>query len=281
MPELPEVENIALGLRQEIISLVIEKAYVHQPLILRGPYAHTPRRVATALAATEITAVTRRAKRLIITTNTTYSIIVQLGMTGTFRITPTNQPRPPHSHWSLKLSDSRYLQFIDPRRFGRVWLLDYLDPTNPDPIMLAAGLGKLGPEPFDINPLQFQNLLSSIRPIKSLLLDQTRIAGLGNIYADESLFAANIHPATLANQIDKPSANRLLRAIKTTLRRAITHGGTTFSDFRNPYGDPGRFLNMLRVYQRTSQPCKRCKTPIDRLVISGRSSHFCPNCQKA
>jgi hypothetical protein len=168
---------------------------------------------------------------------------------------------------------------VDPRRFGRVWCLRDLDPKVPDAAMEAAGLTPLGPEALDLNPETFAALLQTNRPIKSLLLDQSRIAGLGNIYADESLWAACIHPARAGSSLTAAEAAVLLREIQKVLRRAIRAGGTTFSDFRNVYGDMGRFRNRLKVYGRQGEPCPRCGTTIQYLRASGRGTHICPRCQ--
>lgn len=278
MPELPEVENIAQGLRNEIVSLTIEQLVVRKPIIIAGPYRRHWRRAAEKLQSATIKSVVRRAKRLIILTDPSFALVVQLGMTGKFAIAPTESPKPKHTHFFINLSDNKQLRFIDPRRFGRLWLLDVTNGTM-EQSMLDAGMTRLGPEPADITLPAFRQILHSQRPIKSLLLDQTRIVGLGNIYVDESLFSAGIHPSQPAASLTPDQAAKLRRAVRSVLRRAIIAGGTTFSDFRNAYGEPGRFLKFLRVYQRTGQPCRKCRTPIARLVITGRSTHFCPHCQ--
>ncbi len=278
MPELPEVENIARGLRSEVVNLCIEKIYIHKPLIVRGPFQPHQQQVAKALQNARITAVTRRGKRLIILTDKDLSLLIQLGMTGKFILADPSAPAEKHTHFSIKLSNNNDLRFIDPRRFGRLWFFKPLD-GNLDKSMQEAGLSQMGPEPFRFRPSQFHQLLQNQRLTKTLLLDQTRIAGLGNIYVDESLFAAGIHPATICKKITYEQSTRLLAMIKKTLRRAIAGGGTTFSDFRNAYGDMGKFLNQLRVYDRTGLPCKICQTPVNKIVIAGRGTHFCPRCQ--
>ena len=168
---------------------------------------------------------------------------------------------------------------MDPRRFGRIWCLRDLDPEAPDATMEAAGLTPLGPEALDMDPKTFAALLRTDRPIKALLLDQGRIAGLGNIYADESLWAARIHPARAGSSLTTAEAAILLREIKVVLRRAIRAGGTTFSDFRNVHGEMGRFRDRLRVYGRQGEPCPRCGTTIQYLRVAGRGTHICPHCQ--
>ena len=279
MPELPEAENIAQGLRCEVVGLRITGLTVHQPLILRGPYSDRWRKAAGRLKGSTITGVTRRAKRLVLATDGEAGMVVQLGMTGSVRILPGQDRLVKHTHFVLKLSDRRQLRFIDPRRFGRIWFVAGLDAQRPDDAMTAAGMSRLGPEPMDISQQGVEEILLSKRVVKNLLLDQTRIAGLGNIYADESLFLSGIHPATRCERIDRERAARLRRSIRRVIRSAIKHGGTTFSDYRNAYGQAGRFLGRLQVYQRSGAPCRVCRTPIERLVISNRSSHYCPHCQ--
>jgi formamidopyrimidine-DNA glycosylase len=171
------------------------------------------------------------------------------------------------------------LIFVDPRRFGRVWCLRDMDPAAPDAVMEAAGLTPLGPEALTVNAKAFTALLQTDRPIKALLLDQSRIAGLGNIYADESLWAACIHPARAGSSLTAAEAVVLRREIRVVLRRAIRAGGTTFSDFRNVYGEMGRFRERLRVYGRQGEPCPRCGTEIRYLRLAGRGTHICSHCQ--
>lgn len=278
MPELPEVETIARGLQREILGLKITQFTVNQPLILRGPYHNRWRKSLKLLKDSRIESVFRRAKRLIITTNAALALIVQLGMTGKFSIYDDGLKIRKHTHFYIDFANDKKLRFVDPRRFGKLWLIDLPD-GDIEAAMPAAGMTPLGPEPFDLTARTFRPLLDSSRPIKSLLLDQTRIAGLGNIYTDESLYVSRIHPLTPANRIDVAQSAALIKAIKQVLKKSIANGGTTFSDYRNPYGDTGKFLKMLKVYQRGGQPCKRCRTPLEQIRITGRSSHFCPACQ--
>jgi formamidopyrimidine-DNA glycosylase len=283
VPELPEVENIALGLRRALVGKRVERVRVGMPLIVRGPYRRRWRPFMEELAAKRVVRVTRRAKRLLLTLEGHQALVFQLGMTGKFllpRPMETGpQPTPRHTHLILSLDGGIDLLFVDPRRFGRVWCLRDLDPDAPDAAMEAAGLTPLGPEPLTLAPHDFAALLHTSRPIKSLLLDQSRIAGLGNIYVDESLWAAAIHPSRAGNSLTARKAADLLRQIQRVLRRAIRAGGTTFSDFRNIYGDLGRFRSRLKVYGRRGEPCPRCRTPIRRLVVAGRGTHNCPHCQ--
>lgn len=283
MPELPEVENIMLGLREALVGKRVAQVWIGTPLIVRGPYRRRWRAFMAELTGRWIERVTRRAKRLILTAEGGLALVFQLGMTGKFLLPDPEEglagARRTHTRLILFFQDGRELVFLDPRRFGRVWCLRDLDPEAPDAAMEAAGLTPLGPEALEMNPRTFVALLQTNRPIKALLLDQSRIAGLGNIYADESLWAAHIHPARTVSSLTAREAAILLRQIKAVLRRAIRAGGTTFSDFRNAYGEMGRFHNRLKVYGRGGEPCPRCGTMIERLVIAGRGTHVCPRCQ--
>jgi formamidopyrimidine-DNA glycosylase len=283
VPELPEVENIALGLRPVLVGKRLAQVWVGVPLVFRGPYRRRWRTFMDELTGRRIETVSRRAKRLILTAEGNLALVFQLGMTGKFLLpNPENglaAAMPKHTRLILSFSDGTELLFVDPRRFGRVWCLRDLDPGAPDAAMEAAGLTPLGPEALDLDPKTLAALLHTNRPIKSLLLDQSRIAGLGNIYADESLWAACIHPARAGSSLTAAEAATLRREIQKVLRRAIRAGGTTFSDFRNVYGEMGRFSERLRVYGRQGQPCRRCGTAIQYLRASGPGTHICPHCQ--
>ena len=283
MPELPEVENIALGLREALVGKRVDRVWVGTAVILQGPERRRWRLFMKELAGRRVVRVTRRAKRLILATETGLALVFQLGMTGKFLLAPEGGERtaapPKHTRLVLSFHDGTKLLFVDPRRFGRVWCLRDLDPDAPEAAMEAAGLTPLGPEALSMTPKTLAAILRTPRPIKALLLDQTRIAGLGNIYVDESLWAARIHPARAGTSLTAAEAATLLRQIKAILRRAIRAGGTTFSDFRNAHGDMGRFRSRLKVYGRRGETCPRCGTAIQRLRIAGRGTHICPGCQ--
>ncbi len=282
MPELPEVENIALGLRELIVGKRVERVWVREPAVIRGPHRRRWRQFFDELTGRRVERIGRRAKRLILDLEGRSALVFQLGMTGKLllgRVDEQASKHPKHTRLVISFADATDLLFVDVRRFGHVWGLDDLDPDEPDPAMEAAGLTHLGPEPLSMSDQTFAAMLKTARPIKALLLDQTRIAGLGNIYVDESLWAARIHPARACASLTSEEAAALLREIKAVLRRAIRAGGTTFSDYRNAYGDMGRFRTRLRAYQRQGQPCKRCGVTLERLVIAGRGTHICPCCQ--
>jgi len=283
VPEMPEVENIALGLRPALVGKRVAQVWVGTPLVIRGPYRRRWRAFMAELTGRRIASVTRRAKRLILTAEGGLGLVFQLGMTGEFLLPDPEEglaaATPKHTRLILSFREAVELVFVDPRRFGRVWCLRDLDPDAPDATMEAAGLTPLGPEALDMDRRTFGALLQTNRPIKSLLLDQGRIAGLGNIYADESLWAACIHPARAGSSLTAAEATTLLREIQKVLRRAIRAGGTTFSDFRNVHGEMGRFRNRLKVYGCQGEPCPRCGTTIRYLRASGRGTHICPRCQ--
>ena len=175
------------------------------------------------------------------------------------------------SHRKKSSNSQLELRFTDPRRFGGVWWLGH--DQSPDQNM--------GPEPLQTRPAQLaKRLARTSRAIKNALLDQTVIAGLGNIYVDESLFTAGIHPLQLANELTPDQMARLSRAIKSTLRKALRHRGSTLRDYRDGDGLPGDFQSRHRVYDREGKPCRKCRTPIERIVLGGRSTHFCPRCQR-
>ena len=283
MPEMPEVENIALGLRPALVGQCVARVWVGVPLVIRDPYRRRWRAFMAELTGRRIASVTRRAKRLILATEGGMGLVFQLGMTGKFLLTNPEKgvaaATPKHTRLVLSFHDGTEVLFVDPRRFGRVWCLRDLDAQAPDAVMEAAGLTPLGPEALGTDRKTFAALLQTGRPIKSLLLDQGRIAGLGNIYADESLWAARIHPARAGSSLTAVEAAALLHEIKVVLRRAIHAGGTTFSDFRNVHGEMGRFRDRLKVYGRRGEPCPRCGTTIHYLRVAGRGTHICPHCQ--
>jgi formamidopyrimidine-DNA glycosylase len=283
VPELPEVENIALGLRETIVGKRVERVRVRTPVIIRGPHRRRWRQFLRELGGRRVERVPRRGKRLILAAEAGSALVFQLGMTGKFLLwgprSGITAATPKHTRLTVSFRDGTRLLFVDTRRFGRMWFLSDLDPDRPDDGMEAAGLTRLGPEALRTSPTTFAAILKTARPVKSLLLDQGRIAGLGNIYVDESLWAAGVHPARAGNSLTPEEAVALLRQIKNVLRRAIRAGGTTFSDFRNAYGDMGRFRRRLKVYRCQGRPCKRCGTMIERLVLAGRGTHICPRCQ--
>ncbi len=272
MPELPEAETIARYLHEHLAGATVAGVRVNRRDILHGD----PRPLGRIITGRRIHGVSRRAKRVIIRLEPDVALVFRLGMTGRMTLADPGKNSEKHTHLRIRFSETgSELHFCDPRRFGGVWCL-VGDREYPGP-----ALGPVGPEPLTLRPRRFLQLLGSRRrPIKSLLLDQGAIAGLGNIYCDESLFAAGIDPLTRCDRLDESAARRLLGAIKSVLRRAIKLGGSTMADYRKADGLPGMFQMEHQVYRRAGKACPRCKARIERLTICGRTTHFCPACQR-
>ena len=271
MPELPEVETHARDLRPQLVGQQIVEAHVLWPRTVAAP--DLPLFLAL-VSGQRITTVGRRGKFLIFNMESGDAMLIHLRMSGGLHVEQTygDEPTGPHVRAWFELSDGRRLVFTDMRKFGRIWLV-------PDPGPLLAGLG---PEPMEAS-FTAEALAERIRgrrtAIKPLLLDQTVVAGVGNIYADESLFLAGIHPRRPASSLTDDEICRLWRAIRGVLNEAVEQRGTTVRDYHPPLGGYGNYMALRRVYQRTGQPCPNCGTPISRIVIAQRSAHFCPHCQ--
>jgi formamidopyrimidine-DNA glycosylase len=265
MPELPEVQMVVTTLRPALLGKAIRRVHVTRADIIRPAGID----LAALLKGQRVTEVARRGKKIVVTVGDSQRFYVHLGMTGRLTLEAPGADVKKHTHVSMDL-DGFQVRFQDPRRFGGIWWLGTDLPVD----------SELGPEPLTMRPKQLAAALSRTRRvIKSALLDQSMIAGLGNIYADEALFAAKIHPLTPANELTTRQVAALNRAIKTTLRRALRHRGSTLRDYRDAEGNAGTFQRLHRVYDRAGKPCQICRTPIQRIVIGGRSSHFCPKCQ--
>jgi formamidopyrimidine-DNA glycosylase len=269
MPELPEVQTIVTTIAPSLLGRRFD-AILH----LRGDIVQPAGfDLAAALTGRRIVDLTRRGKKIILTLDDHNRLFIHLGMTGRLVIVPPHHPVEPHTHLIATIGPMQ-LRFRDPRRFGGIFWLGTTTPPDEN----------LGPEPLALRVHQLaahlaEHLASTRRTIKSAILDQSLLAGLGNIYVDESLYEAQIHPATIASTLTKPQIAALAKAIQKTLRKAITHRGSTLRDYRDPNGQPGRFQSLHRVYDRKGEPCPRCKTAIQRIVQSGRGTHFCPKCQ--
>src|SRR6267142_1727490 len=275
MPELPEVETVVRTLAphlvgQRITSIRHLRSDIVEPRNIDLPHLLKNRRV---------TAIQRRGKKILIRLDSDAILCIHLGMTGRLTIESSETPIKPHTHLIADLSPianrksqiANQLRFRDPRRFGGIWWL-----CNGE-----AHDTNLGPEPLTIRPAQLvQRLSKTRRAIKTALLDQRLVAGIGNIYADESLFHIYIPPTTPANRLTLEQVFRLNRSIKLILRRAINHRGSSLRDYVDADGEEGGFQLLHRVYGREGEPCVRCKTPIKRIVLGGRSTHFCPHCQR-
>lgn len=271
MPELPEVETVARGLRASLVGRTIIGVEVFWPrsVIPPNPAAFTRR-----LTGQTVTGVERRGKWVVISLSGGDGLLVHLRMTGQLVLETEECPGGRHVRVLLLLDDGRHLCFSDTRKFGRLWLVD-------DP---AEALGDLGPEPLadDFTAARLRKMLAQRRGrIKPLLLNQRFLAGLGNIYTDEALWRAGIHPLRRADTLTPAEVRRLHRAIRSVLRAAIASGGTTLPDaaYQQPDGQSGEFASRLTVYGRAKQPCPRCGTIIERIKVSQRGTHLCPHCQ--
>ncbi len=272
MPELPEAETIARELNRRFAGATIGRFHLARRDILHGD----PGAAAKLLPGRRIVRVWRRAKRVIFDLRTPVELVFHLGMSGRLTVASLADPVPKHTHLRIEIAETDCeLRFTDPRRFGGVWFLTGRDRY------VGRRLGPLGIEPLETTPARFRRLLDRKRQIKALLLDQRAIAGLGNIYVDESLHTARIHPLTRASDLQTQQAGRLLRSIKTTLNRAIRFKGSTMMDYRQADGSAGSYQQFHRVYRREGKPCRTCGTMIERITVAGRSSFVCPRCQPA
>lgn len=285
MPELPEVQTIVTTLRPRLVGQRITSL----ELARRDIVSPSDVDLSACLLGRTITAIDRRGKRIVFTLEDTSRFYIHLGMSGRLTVESPDASMMPHTHlvvtvgsgqWAVGSKNATahrpppaadyHLRFRDPRRFGGVWWLGK-DGSCDD---------RMGPEPLELKAGELARRLGgTTRAIKNALLDQRLIAGLGNIYVDESLFAAGTHPLTPADQLSRDQVVQLGRAIKTVLRRAIRHRGSTLRDYVDAEGQAGGFQKVHRVYGREGQPCVACQSPIQRIVLGGRSTHFCPKCQ--
>ncbi len=265
MPELPEVETIARALKSELVGRTILSADLRWARTLATP---SPAQFKKQIVGQEILDVSRRAKYIVIRLKT-YNLLVHLRMSGDLVIRAGKIKPEKHDRLLLHLSDHNHLAFNDTRKFGRVWLTD-----QPEKI-----LGKLGPEPLEKNftaQWLFENLHKRKRQLKPLLLDQTFLAGLGNIYTDECLHIAQLHPLAASNTVTQKQAAALHKAIRAVLKEGIRRNGASI-DWVYRGGD---YQNYFRVYDRADQPCPICGTKIQKFTIGQRGTHVCPNCQR-
>ncbi len=276
MPELPEVETVVRTLAPQIAGRTIESLWTSgRPLRLARPVNRALLR-RHSLGA-HIRAVRRRGKYILVDLGTRLEtgpgVLVHLGMTGRLRVQDAAEPRVQHTHVVWSLSDRRELRFVDPRRFGWVEAASHLDGL---PQIAALGLDPLS----ELDAGKLAELLAGSRaPVKAFLLDQHRVAGLGNIYACEALFRARVHPRTPAHRA-VGRAHALARAIRETLEIAIANCGTSFRDFVDSTGEPGRNMAALLVYGREGAACTGCGAPVRRHVDGGRSTFSCTRCQR-
>ena len=270
MPELPEVETIVRGLREMVLSLEISDVDIRMEKCIAGPLDG----LIAALRGREIVGVERRGKNIIFRLGDGGALLAHLRMTGKFRFVPEHTPLEKHTHVILSFKGRPdQLRFVDPRRFGRLML---------DRSGEGKMLSHLGPEPLEVSAEEFiRRARDRRRAIKALLLDQTFLAGVGNIYADEALHRARIHPRRQSGYLAEAELRRLWRELRRILREAIRAGGTSVRSYVNAGGSPGGFQKRLRAYGREGAPCGNCGRLIRREQVGGRSTFFCPRCQPA
>jgi formamidopyrimidine-DNA glycosylase len=258
----------------EVVGRIFQKIGVYWAKSIATP---SVRRFRGGLTGARIEAISRRGKYILIQLEDEGWLLIHLRMSGHLRLVRSQAPRAKHEHVVFRLDGRSDLRFHDPRKFGRLYWVA-------DPVEVV---GHLGPEPLE-KPFSGKILAEMLahrrRQIKPLLLDQSFIAGLGNIYVDEALWASGLHPETLSNTLSAAAARSLHRAIRRVLRRGLGNGGTSLSNgegnFSSTNGRAGRNRDSLAVFRRTGRPCLRCRTPIERIIVAQRSTHICPVCQK-
>jgi formamidopyrimidine-DNA glycosylase len=281
MPELPEVETVARDLRPRILGATIVGARCTWARTLR---THTPEAFADAVSGRTVEAVWRRAKLVVIDLSGAAALTIHLKMTGQLFVVPAEAPDDPYVRLVLELADGRELRFRDIRKFGKVGLYGR-DPASGEltsEVGGAAVFAAFGPEPLD-PAFTLRDFRRRLRPrkgrLKPLLLDQAFLAGVGNIYADEALWTARLHPLRTAGTLRPGDERRLYSAVRTILAEAVDRRGSSIDDYTAPDGD-GSMQERLQVYQRTGEPCPRCGRAVKRIVIGARSTHFCSWCQR-
>ncbi|MBI3959349.1 MAG: bifunctional DNA-formamidopyrimidine glycosylase/DNA-(apurinic or apyrimidinic site) lyase [Chloroflexi bacterium] len=269
MPELPEVETYVRELRPQLAGKRIVQGHVHWPRIIAQPESAP---FLELIRGRRFDSFDRRGKYILLGLDSGESLIIHLRMTGEIRVHPATVEADKHTHLLLDLESGERLHYRDPRKFGRVWLV-----TDP-----ATVLGKLGPEPLSagFTPAGFgERLAGRSASIKALLLDQTILAGVGNIYADEALFLAKIDPRRRGGTLSPAEVAALHEAVRAVLQAGIEGRGSSLQNYAPPGGAKGVFQEQHQVFRRTDQSCYRCGAPIRRVVLAQRSTHFCPECQ--
>jgi formamidopyrimidine-DNA glycosylase len=297
MPELPEVQTVVDEMHRRIAGDTIVEALLTRPDYVRTA---TPN-IADLLRGRRVLSVSREGKRIWLDlsapgarprdTAVDARCRMHLGMSGRITFEPVAADVEPHTHLRLRFRRlKKELRFRDPRRFGGIWFYNGsaeagAGASGSDTQTTAIGSSSgthaspLGVDALAVSAGELRELCRRRRPIKSLLLDQSLISGLGNIYCDEALFDARIHPLRPAGDLDADAIRRLARGIRAVLRRAIHHGGSTLRDYVRADGRAGEFQSLHCVYDRKGEPCTRCRRTIERIVLSARSTHFCPRCQ--
>lgn len=274
MPELPEVETVRRTLYDHLIGRRIDRVEIITP---RQVYHPDPQTFQAELEGARFTEIDRRGKYLLFRLGP-ITLVGHLRMSGRLYVCSPEREREKHLHLVFHLDDGQQLRYEDQRKFGGFHLL------GPGGEGMPPGLANLGPEPLspDFSPAVLaQGLAGRRTPIKAALLNQSLVAGLGNIYVDESLFCARIHPARQAASLKAAEVKRLYSCIVQVLQRAVEKRGTTFSLYFDGEGTQGDMYDELKVFDRTGEPCPECATPILKVVVAGRGTHFCPHCQVA
>jgi formamidopyrimidine-DNA glycosylase len=274
LPELPEVETIVADLRPHLVGRTIVRCELRFPSIVRHP---EPEVFIDSITGLTIEAVGRRGKFILITLGAGRLLVVHLGMSGQLRLVDPSTEIGNHTHAIFDLDDGRQLRYRDPRRFGRLLL------GTEDELLTSGTLPKLGPEPidptFDADKL-FRLLRRRRAPLKAVLLDQATVAGVGNIYADESLHRAKLRPDRLARSLSRKSVQRLHESLRDSLEVAIRNRGSSVDTYRDAWGETGNQQESLLVYGRAGEPCFTCGRPLSVIRIAGRSTVFCRRCQR-
>lgn len=275
MPELPEVETVVRDLRPLLMGRRLASVRQTSRHSLRTRWRPCWN---AAVAGQRVESIARRGKWILVELQNGALLVFHLGMTGQLTVVSAATPRADHTHLVFALDDgAEQLRFRDIRRFGSVTL--FPDRQTLEKTFSAA---RLGPEPFDLDPAYWrQTMAETKRILKAVLLDQQVVAGVGNIYADEALFEARLHPAQRGCDLDARAAAQLRRAIAVVLRRAIERRGSSIRNYVGGSGLQGSYQHEFRVYGRTGEPCPRCGSAIECRRLAGRSSHFCPICQKS
>jgi len=275
MPELPEVETVRRSLEEKISGLTITDVDIYLEKLIKEPASIEAFK--EIVIGKKIERLDRIGKYLLLRLSDDYVIVIHLRMTGQLLYAAQYEDVTKHTHLIFHLDNNYHLRFVDIRQFGTIYLL------KGDELKTIKGLSALGPEPLSKDftaAFLGERLNKKTKKIKQVLLDQDVVAGLGNIYADEVLFEAGILPDRRANTLIEDEINRLYQSIVQIIKEAISHRGTSFRDYVDGDGEKGGHQEYLQVYRRTDQPCSRCQCHIKREKIAGRSSHFCPGCQK-
>jgi formamidopyrimidine-DNA glycosylase len=269
MPELPEVETVVRGLRPQVRGRTITAVRNTWPRHIDRP--ELPE-FAARISGRMIAGVSRRGKFILFPLDDGDTLIIHLRMSGHLAVVEEDVPSDKHTHTIFEMDNGKELRFRDTRKFGRVYLVSDAQEV----------VGKLGPEPLegDFTVEMLSELMQGSRRIlKPFLLDQSNIAGIGNIYADEALFYAALNPRRRTDSLDGEDIARLHEGIQLVLRLGIQREGASINTYLKPDGEKGEMQDEVRVFRRTGEPCHSCGVPIERIVLGGRSTHFCPNCQ--